>query len=131
MISVPVVNPHAAGIDIGSTSHFVCVAQDNVQEFSVFTSDLHLIAQHLLEHGVKTVALESTGFYWKPLFIMLQSYKLEVYLVNARHLKNVKGHKTDVVDSKCLQFLHSIGLLTNSFQLDVFYPSTKDLYASW
>lgn len=120
MISVPVVNAHAAGIDVGSTSHFVCVAQDNVKEFSVFTSDLHQIAQHLLEHGVKTVAMESTGFYWKPLFVMLQSYGFEVYLVNARHLKNVKGHKTDVVDAKWLQFLHSIGLLTNSFQPDVF-----------
>lgn len=120
MISVPVVNPHAAGIDVGSTSHFVCVAQDNVKEFSVFTSDLHLIAQHLLEHGVRTIALESTGFYWKPLFVMLQSYGFEVYLVNARHLKNVKGHKTDVVDARWLQFLHSIGLLTNSFQPDVF-----------
>lgn len=120
MISVPVVNAHAAGIDVGSTSHFVCVAQDNVKEFSVFTSDLHQIARHLLEHGVKTIAMESTGFYWKPLFVMLQSYGFEVYLVNARHLKNVKGHKTDVVDSKWLQFLHSIGLLTNSFQPDVF-----------
>lgn len=120
MISVPVVNPHAAGIDIGSTSHFVCVAQDNVKEFSVFTSDLHLIAKHLQDHKVKTIAMESTGFYWKPLFVMLQSYRFEVYLVNARHLKNVKGHKTDVVDSKWLQFLHSIGLLTNSFQPDVF-----------
>lgn len=120
MISVPVVNAHAAGIDVGSTSHFVCVAQDNVKEFSVFTSDLHEIALHLQEHGVKTIAMESTGFYWKPLFVMLQSYGFEVYLVNARHLKNVKGHKTDVVDAKWLQFLHSIGLLTNSFQPDVF-----------
>jgi len=120
MISVPVVNPHAAGIDIGSTSHFVCVAQDNVKEFSVFTSDLHEIAKHLQMYEVRTIALESTGFYWKPLFVLLQDYGFEVFLVNARHLKNVKGHKTDVVDSKWLQFLHSIGLLSNSFQPDVF-----------
>jgi len=120
MISVPVVNPHAAGIDIGSTSHYVCVAQNNVKEFPVFTADLHEIAKHLLAHGVKTVALESTGFYWKPLFVMLQDYGLEVFLVNARHLKNVKGHKTDVVDSRWLQFLHSIGLLSNSFQPEAF-----------
>jgi len=120
MISIPVVNPHAAGIDIGSTSHYVCVAQDNVKEFPVFTSDLHEIVKHLKWYEVKTIALESTGFYWKPLFVMLQDYGFEVFLVNARHLKNVKGHKTDVVDSKWLQFLHSIGLLSNSFQPDVF-----------
>lgn len=119
MISVPVVNPHAAGIDIGSRSHYVCVAQDNVKEFPVFTSDLHEIARHLQAHLVKTVALESTGFYWVPLFVLLQEYGFEVFLVNARHLKNVKGHKTDVVDSKWLQFLHSIGLLSNSFQPDL------------
>jgi transposase len=120
MISMPVVNPNAGGIDIGSTSHFVCVSQDNVKEFPVFTTDLHEIAKHLLFYGVKTVALESTGFYWRPLFLLLQDYGLEVFLVNARHVKNVKGHKTDVVDSKWLQLIHSIGLLSNSFQPDVF-----------
>jgi transposase len=120
MISMPVVNPNAAGIDIGSRSHFVCVSQDNVKEFPVFTTDLHEIARHLQAHGKKTVALESTGFYWRPLFVLLQDYGFEVTLVNARHLKNVKGHKTDVVDSKWLQLLHSIGLLSNSFQPDIF-----------
>jgi len=120
MISMPVVNPNAAGIDLGSRSHFVCVSQDNVKEYPVFTSDLHEIARHLQAHGVKTVALESTGYYWRPLYILLQDYGFEVTLVNARHLKNVKGHKTDVVDSRWLQLLHSIGLLSNSFQPDVF-----------
>jgi transposase len=120
MISMPVVNPHAAGIDLGSKSHFVCVAQDNVKEFGVFTADLHLIARHLQDHQVLTVAIESTGFYWRPLYLMLLDYGFEVLLVNAQHLKNVKGHKTDVVDSKWLQFLHSIGLLSNSFQPDAF-----------
>jgi transposase len=120
MISVPVVNPHAAGIDLGSKSHFVCVAQDNVKEFGVFTTDLHVIAHHLQYHQVLTVAIESTGFYWRPLYLMLLDYGFEVTLVNARHLKNVKGHKTDVVDSKWLQFLQSIGLLSNSFQPDAF-----------
>ena len=120
MISVPVVNPHAAGIDLGSKSHFVCVAQDNVKEFGVFTTDLHVIAHHLQDHQVLTVAIESTGFYWRPLYLMLLDYGFEVTLVNARHLKNVKGHKTDVVDSKWLQFLQSIGLLSNSFQPDAF-----------
>jgi len=119
-ISMPVVNSHAAGIDLGSRSHFVCVAQDNVREFGVFTDDLHAIARHLLEWQVQTVAMESTGFYWRPLYLLLQDYGFEVILVNARHLKNVKGHKTDVVDSKWLQLLHSIGLLSNSFQPDNF-----------
>jgi transposase len=120
MISMPAVNPHAAGIDMGSKSHFVCVSQDNVKEFGVFTTDLHAIAQHLKTHEVQTVAIESTGFYWRPLYLLLLDYGFEVYLVNARHLKNVKGHKTDVVDSKWLQLLHSIGLLSNSFQPDAF-----------
>ncbi len=124
MIKMPVLNPNAAGIDIGSRSHFVCVSQDNVKEFTSFTVDLHQIAKHLAFYGVKTVALESTGFYWQQLFTLLQSYGFEVILVNARHVKNVKGHKTDVVDSKWLQLLHSIGLLSNSFQPDIF---TKEL----
>jgi len=124
MITMPVVNPNAAGIDIGSRSHYVCVSQDNVKEFKSFTTDLHEIAKHLEFYGVKTVALESTGFYWQQLFTLLQSYGFEVILVNARHVKNVKGHKTDVVDSKWLQLLHSIGLLSNSFQPDIF---TKEL----
>ncbi|MCK9206783.1 MAG: IS110 family transposase [Salinivirgaceae bacterium] len=107
MISMPIVNPHAAGIDIGSKSHFVCVSQENVKEYSVFTADLHEIAKHLLFHEVETVALESAGFYWRPLFILLLDYGFEVFLVNARHVKNVKGHKADVVDSKWLQLIHS------------------------
>lgn len=120
MLTMPVVNPHAAGIDMGSKSHFVCVAQDNVKEFGVFTSDLHAVAHHLQDHGVLTVAIESTGFYWRPLYLILLDYGFEVVLVNTNHLKNVKGHKTDVVDSKWLQLLHSIGLLSNSFQPDAF-----------
>lgn len=124
MISMPVVNPHAAGIDIGSRTHFVCVAQDNVKEFASHTQGLNQIAEHLKSHQVRTVVLESTGYYWQQLFIILQSNGFEVFLVNARHVKNVKGHKTDVVDSKWLQLLHSIGLLENSFQPDVF---TKEL----
>ena len=124
-ISMPVVNPNAAGIDAGSRSHFVCVAQDNVKEFKTHTAGLHEICEHLLSHEVKTVALESTGFYWQQLFAMLQSYGFEVIVVNARHIKNVKGHKTDVVDSKWIQLLHSIGLLSNSFQPDSFTKEVR------
>ena len=119
-ISMPVVNPNAAGIDAGSRSHFVCVAQDNVKEFPTHTAGLHEICQHLKSYGIETVAVESTGFYWQQLFTMLQSYGIEAIVINARHLKNVKGHKTDVVDSKWIQLLHSIGLLDNSFQPDDF-----------
>lgn len=119
-ISMPVKNPYAAGIDIGGRSHFVCVAQDNVKEFGAFTEDLHSIAKHLQKHKIRKVALESTGPYWKQIFVLLQDYGFEVILVNARHLKNVKGHKTDVVDSKWIQLLHSIGILSNSFQPDSF-----------
>mgnify|MGYP005855888879 CR=1 FL=1 len=119
-ISMPVVNPNAAGIDAGSRSHFVCVAQDNVKEFPSHTAGLHEICEHFKTHGIKTVAMESTGFYWQQLFLTLQSEGFKVIVVNARHLKNVKGHKTDVVDSKWIQLLHSIGLLDNSFQPDDF-----------
>jgi len=119
-ISMPVVNPNAAGIDAGSRSHFVCVSQDNVKEFPSHTDGLHEICKHFRTHGVKTVALESTGFYWQQLFSTLQAEGFEVIVVNARHLKNVKGHKTDVVDSKWIQLLHSIGLLDNSFQPNEF-----------
>jgi transposase len=123
-ISMPVINPNAAGIDAGSRSHYVCVAQDNVEAFKTHTAGLHEICKHLKSYGVKTVAVESTGFYWQQLFTMLQDYGFEAILVNAGHVKNVKGHKTDVVDSRWLQLLHSIGLLDNSFQPDNF---TKEL----
>jgi transposase len=123
-VLMTVVNPNAAGIDCGSRSHFVCVSQDNVIEFGSHTQGLNEIKEHLKSYGIKTVAIESTGFYWQQLFIILQSAGFEVFLVNARHIKNVKGHKTDVVDSKWLQLLHSIGLLENSFQPDAF---TKEI----
>jgi len=125
MITMPVVNPNAAGVDCGSRSHFVCVAQDNVKEFRTHTKGLNEIAEHLKSFGVKTVVMESTGFYWQQLFIILQSEGFEVFLVNARHVKNVKGHKTDVVDSKWLQLLHSIGILENSFQPDIFVKELR------
>lgn len=120
-IEMPVINPKAAGIDVGSRSFFVCVGQGpmDVQEFGVFTCDLHDIANYLKEKGYTTVAMESTGFYWKQLFVLLQDYGFEVILVNARHIKNVKGRKTDVVDSRWIQLLHSLGLLSASFQPDI------------
>ncbi|MEO5603362.1 MAG: transposase [Cyclobacteriaceae bacterium] len=114
-------NLKAAGIDVGSRSFFVCVGQgpSDVREFGVFTCDLHNIANYLKDLGYETVAMESTGFYWKQLFVLLQDYGLDVILVNARHIKNVKGRKTDVVDSRWIQLLHSLGLLSASFQPDI------------
>lgn len=119
-VEMPVINPKAAGIDVGSRSFFVCVGQGpaDVKEYGVFTCDLHQIATDLSENGMQTIAMESTGFYWKQLFVLLQDYGFEVILVNARHLKNVKGKKTDVVDSRWIQLMHSLGLLSASFLPD-------------
>lgn len=118
VISMPVVNHHAAGIDVGGSFHMVCPRQGEVQRFGVVTQELHRLAQYLQEQGIKSVAMESTGYHWKPLFLLLQDYGFETILVNARHIKNVKGRKTDVVDSQWIQLLHSLGLLDASFQLD-------------
>ena len=120
--SLPIVNPHAGGIDVGSTSHYVCVgqAQGEVREFGVYSEDLHALCQWLVEEEVTTVALESTGSYWQNLFIMLQDYKLNPILVSGKFTKNVQGKKTDVLDCQWIQRLHTMGLLPNSFQPDAF-----------
>jgi hypothetical protein len=112
-----VVNPNAAGIDVGGKSHFVAIGQDkkDVREFGVYTDDLHEIAKWLAANGIVTVAMESTGSYWQQLFTILQEYGLNVILVNGRFAKNVKGKKTDVKDCQWIQKLHSIGLLQGSF----------------
>jgi hypothetical protein len=92
---LPLLNPHAAGIDVGASEHYVAVPVDRdeqpVRRFGAFTEELHALAQWLLQCGIKTVALESTGVYWIPLFQILESYGLAVQLVNARHVKNVPG----------------------------------------
>ena len=118
--SLPTVYPHAAGVDIGSRFHVVAVpgdlAEDPVQTFNSFTGDLHRLADWLVATGVTTVAMESTGIYWIPLFEILQARDLEVLLVNARQVKQVPGRKTDVNDAQWLQQLHQFGLLRGSFQ---------------
>ncbi|WP_145026387.1 IS110 family RNA-guided transposase, partial [Geobacter argillaceus] len=110
----------AAGIDIGSKSHFVAVPEgvdeEPVREFSTFTDDLERLAEWLLACGITTVAMESTGIYWIPVFEILESRGLEVKLVNARHVKNVPGRKTDVLDCQWLQQLHTYGLLRGAFR---------------
>jgi len=115
-------NPNAAGIDIGAQSHFVAVPPDRderaVREFGAFTSDLYKLADWLTSWGVETVAMESTGVYWIPLFGVLEERGFEVLLVDPRRLKNVPGRKTDVVDSQWLQQLHTYGLLGGAFRPD-------------
>ena len=115
-----VVHPHAAGIDVGNGAHYVAVRPDRdsqpVRRFECFTADLHRLADWLQSCGVKTVALQSTGVYWIPLYDILEERGFEVYLVNARHTKNLPGRKSDVQESQWLLKLHTYGLLNNSFQ---------------
>src|ERR1700724_3984111 len=115
-----VVHPHAAGIDVGNSAHYAAVRPDRdpepVRRFECFTADLYRLAEWLQSCGVKTVALQSTGVYWIPLYEILEDRGFEVYLVNARHTKNLPGRRTDVSDCQWLQFLHSVGLLRASFR---------------
>ena len=114
-----VLRPDAAGVDIGTTSIFVAMPPDRnegVRQFGTFTCDLHQLREWLLGNGVTTVAMESTGVYWIPLFQILEACGIEVFLVNARHVKAVPGRKTDVQDCQWLQYLHSVGLLNASFR---------------
>jgi transposase len=119
-MSLEIVHPHAAGIDVGSRTHHVAIGQElgDVKEFGVYDHDLKAIAKWLLDNNVTTVAMESTGSYWQNLFTTLQQAKLEVILVNAMFSKNASNKKTDVKDCRWLQKLHSIGLLTGSFLPD-------------
>lgn len=113
-------HPNAAGIDIGSAAHFVAVPADRdeepVREFASFTADLERLADWLQACGVDTVAMESTGVYWIPLYELLDARGLTVLLVNARHVKNVSGRKSDVLDCQWLQQLMSYGLLQGAFR---------------
>jgi len=112
--------PNAAGIDIGSAAHYVAVPPDRadepVREFSSFTTDLQRLADWLTACGVDTVAMESTGVYWIPLYELLDARGFTVLLVNARHVKNVPGRKSDVLDCQWLQQLLSFGLLRGAFR---------------
>jgi transposase len=119
-MALDVVNPHAAGIDVGSRSHYVAIGQrdEDVKEFGVYNEDLMALAQWLLDNQVKTVAMESTGTYWQSLFTTLQGVGLEVILCNGKFTKNIKGKKTDVKDCQWIQKLHTLGLLSGSFLPD-------------
>ena len=122
VVSMPVVNVDAAGIDVSATMHAVAVPVgrdvEHVREFGSFTEDLESIAGWLKQCQITTVAMESTGVYWKQLYLVLIENGFEVFLVNARHVKNVTGRKTDMDDAQWIQKLHSCGLLTSSFLPD-------------
>jgi transposase len=117
-----VLHPNAAGLDIGAREIWSCVpsprAQEPVRVFGPFTADLHSLADWLVACGVDTVAMESTGIYWIPIFEILEARGLQVYLVNAWHLRHVPGRKSDVLDCQWIQKLHSLGLLRGSFRPD-------------
>ena len=120
MTEAPKVRSDAAGIDISPEAIYVAVAPQKdarpVRSFGTFTGELYRIANWLRGCGVRTVAMESTGVYWIPLFQVLDERGFEVCLVNARHYKNVPGRKTDVCDAAWLQYLHAVGLLRGSFR---------------
>lgn len=115
-----VIHPRAAGIDVGSKFHVVAVSAeydpDPVRKFNSFTTDLHRLADWLKAVGVTTIAMESTGVYWIPVFEILESRGFDVILVNAREAKRVPGRKTDIKDAQWLQQLHQYGLLSASFR---------------
>jgi transposase len=114
------INLNAAGLDLGSEEIFACVPPDrdeqSVRVFPTFTVDLYALADWLEACGIETVAMESTGVYWIPIYDILEARGFEVYLVNARHLKNVSGRKTDILDCQWIQQLHTYGLLHASFR---------------
>jgi transposase len=115
-----VVHAQAAGIDVGNGAHYVAVRPDRdpqpVRRFECFTADLYRLAEWLKSCGVKTVAMQSTGVYWIPLYEILEERGFQVCLVNARHTRNLPGRKSDVQESQWLLKLHTYGLLNNSFQ---------------
>lgn len=114
------ININAAGIDVGSDRHLVAVPEGRdtnaVRQFGAFTVDLHSIGDWLEKCGVTTVAMESTGVYWIPLFEVLEQRGFEVKLVDARHVKNVSGRKSDILDCQWIQQLHTYGLLAGAYR---------------
>ena len=115
-----VIDPDVAGIDIGSRSHFVAVPADRsetpVREFGSFTANVYEMVEWLKACRIRKVAMESTGVYWIPVYDILEMAGFDVTLVNARHVKNVSGRKSDVLDCQWIPQLHSFGLLKGAFR---------------
>jgi len=128
-MSLEVVNPNAAGVDVGSRSHWVAIGQDaqDVREFGVYSEDHQVLCEWLTENHIETIAMESTGTYWQNLFSSLVVAGFDVILVNGKQTKNVKGKKTDIKDCQWIQKLHCLGLLSNSFLPD----STTDIIRTY
>src|SRR6516165_6398657 len=118
--ALEVMHPDAAGIDVGGSEHWVAISPERdpepVRRFGCFTADLHEMARWLLEKGVRSVAMQSTGVYWMPVFEILEEHGLNVILVNARDTKNMPGRKSDIQECQWLLKLHAFGLMNNSFQ---------------
>lgn len=121
-ITVHVLHPNAAGVDVGATEHFVAVPSDrdqhSVRSFPAFTADLERLADWLSACHIDSVVMESTGSFWIPLFDLLESRGFEVWLVDPRGLRQVPGRKSDVSDCQWIQYLHSVGLLAPAFRPD-------------
>src|SRR5215469_15532415 len=119
-LSLEIVHPHAAGIDIGNAFHYTAVPPSRdaqpVRCFGCTTAELKRMAEWLKRCGIRTVAMQSTGVYWIAVYEILEEAGLEVYLVNARETKNLPGRKTDVHESQWLMKLHTYGLLRNPFR---------------
>ena len=115
-----VIEPDSAGIDVGGSEHWVAISPERdaepVRSFGCFTAEIHQMADWLVEKGVRSVAMQSTGVYWMPVLEILEQRGLKVYLVNARDTKNLPGRKSDVQECQWLLKLHTFGLLNNSFQ---------------
>lgn len=120
--AIKIINPDSAGIDIGASSHFVAVPsgrdKETVKEFECYTPDIQKMIAWLKQCKIKTIVMESTGSYWIPVFEMLERAGFEVNLVDAHHVKNIRGRKSDVIDCQWLQQLHAHGLLSSAFRPD-------------
>jgi transposase len=127
-----IVRPHAAGLDIGAEEIWAAAPpgshEQTVQKFETFTADLHHLVAWLKRRGVRTVAMESTGVYWIPAYDTLDRAGIEVFLVNAHHVKSVTGRKTDVLDCQWIQKLHACGLLRGSFRPDERIVGIRSLF---
>ena len=115
-----IVNPHAAGIDVGNESHYVAVPPSRdatpVQEFGSWTADLERMCEWLQACRIETVVMQATGVYWIALYDQLRERGMQVVVVNAQYTKNVPGRKSDIQESQWLMKLHTYGLLRNSFR---------------
>lgn len=128
---LPTIHPNAAGLDIGADEIVAAVPPDRdpqpVRLFRTFTPDLHVLVAWLLACGIDTVAIESTGVYWLPIYELLEQHGITPYLVNARHVKTVPGRKSDWNDAQWLQKLHALGLLAASFRPDAEIAALRTL----